>query len=124
VTYSGGRSHFSDSAPVPKFLNPGPAILRTWESDYCSDSGYNNRSNGNLPRFLLRKLPHRFLLLSKLKSDSGSGSGFFQVFDSGPGPKENRRINSKSILHTNKQSLFWILKLTFMIQVVLSAVPY
>ena len=33
----------SDSAPVPKFLNPGPdpdpAILQVWESDSYSDSG-------------------------------------------------------------------------------------
>jgi len=43
----------SDSAPVPKFLNPGPAILQIWESDSCSDSGYNNRSNRNLPCFYL-----------------------------------------------------------------------
>jgi len=32
-----------DSAPVPKFLNPGPdpglAILEIWESDSCSHSG-------------------------------------------------------------------------------------
>jgi len=31
----------SDSAFVPKFLNPGPAILQIWESDSCSDSGCN-----------------------------------------------------------------------------------
>jgi len=39
----------SDSAPVLKFLNPdrGPAILQIWESDSCSDSGYNHRSNRN-----------------------------------------------------------------------------
>jgi len=33
----------SNSAPVPKFLNPGPdqgpAIFLIWESDSCSDSG-------------------------------------------------------------------------------------
>jgi len=28
----------SDSAPVPKFLNPGPVIIQIWESDSCSDS--------------------------------------------------------------------------------------
>ena len=41
----------SDSAPVPKFLNPGPAIFQIWESDSCSDSGYNHQSNLNLPMF-------------------------------------------------------------------------
>jgi len=48
---------FSDSnpAPVPKFLNPVPAIFQIWESDSCSDSDYNHRSNRNLPMFLLKK---------------------------------------------------------------------
>jgi len=33
----------SDSALVPKFLNPdpGPEIFQIWESDSCSDSGYH-----------------------------------------------------------------------------------
>jgi len=86
----------SDSAPVPKFLNPcpGSAIFQIWESDSCSDSGYNHRSNRNSPMFLLKKWPHRLLLLSKLKCDSGSG--FSQIFDSGSGPKEKRRIQTES----------------------------
>jgi len=33
--------------------------------------------------FLFKKGPYRLLLLPKLKSDSGSGSGFSQIFDSG-----------------------------------------
>jgi len=49
----------SDSAPVPKFLNPGPAILQIWESDSCSDSGYNHRSKRNLPMFLPEKWPQQ-----------------------------------------------------------------
>ena len=48
----------SDSAPVSKFLNPGPAIFQIWESDSCPDSGYNHQSNLNLPMFLLKKWPH------------------------------------------------------------------
>jgi len=79
----------SDSAPVQKFLNPVPdpvpAILQIWESDSCSDSGYNHRSNRNLPMFLPKKWPHRLLLLPNWKSDSRSGSGFSQIFDSGSG---------------------------------------
>jgi len=53
--------YFSDcgSAPVPKFLNPGPdpgpAILQIRESDSCSDSGYNHRSKRNLTMFLPKK---------------------------------------------------------------------
>jgi len=48
----------SDSAPVPKFLKPGPdpvpAIFQIWESDSCSDSDCNHRSNRNLPVFSLK----------------------------------------------------------------------
>ena len=86
----------SDSAPVPKFLNPdpGPAIFQIWGSDSCSDSGYNHQSNLNLPMFLLKKWPHRLLLLPKLKSDSGSGSGFPKFLT--PGPDPVRRKNAES----------------------------
>jgi len=72
----------TDSAPVSKFLNPGPAILQIWESDSCSDSSYNHHSNRNLPMFLPEKWPHRLLPMPKLKSDAGSGPGFSQIFDS------------------------------------------
>jgi len=79
----------SDSASVPKFLNPGPdsglALLQIWKSDSCSDSVCNHWSNHNLPMFLLMKWPHRLLLLPKWKSDSRSVSGFSQIFDSGSG---------------------------------------
>ena len=76
---------FSDtnSAPVQKFW--GPAFFQIWESDSCSDSGYNHQSNLNLPMFFLKKWPHRLLLLPKWKSYSGSGSGFPQIFDSWSG---------------------------------------
>jgi len=82
----------SDSAPAPKFLNPGPAILQIWESDSCSDSGYNHRSIRNLPMFLLKKWPHRILLLPKWKSDSEFG--FSQIFDSG---SERKTQNSSGV---------------------------
>jgi len=91
---------FSDSgsAPVPKFLNPGPdpgpAILQIWESDSCSDSGYNHRYNRNLPMFLTKKWPNRLLLVPKWKSDSGSGSGFSQIFDSGSGSGFERKTQN------------------------------
>ena len=88
----------SDSAPVPKFLNPGPdlAIFQIWESDSCSDSGYNHRSTGNLPMFLSKKWLHRLLLLPKWKSDSGSGSVFSQIFDSGSGSGSERKTQNPS----------------------------
>jgi len=63
----------SDSVPVPKFLNQGTSKFQIWESDCCSDSGYNHRSNHNLPMFSHKKWPHRLLLLPQLKSDSGYG---------------------------------------------------
>ena len=46
-------------------------------------TGYNHRSNRNLPVFLLKKWPRRLLLLAKLKSGSASGPGFSQIFESG-----------------------------------------
>ena len=81
----GSRSHFFRLRlhSCPKFFNPDPVIFQIWEFASCSDFGYNHRSNRNLPMFLLKKWPHRLLLLQKLKSDSGSGSGFSQIFDSG-----------------------------------------
>ena len=85
VTFS-----FSDTASVPKFWNPGPAIFQIWESDPCSDSGYNYQSNLNLLMFLLKKWPHRLMVLPKLKSDPGSG--FSQIFDSGSWTRIWKRI--------------------------------
>jgi len=73
---------YSDSAPVPKFLNPGPEIFQISKSDSCSDSSCH-RSNRNLPMFLLEMTTQTPAILPKLKSDFGSGSGFSQNFDSG-----------------------------------------
>jgi len=59
---------FSDSATVPEFLNPGPAIFQIRKSDSCSDSAatvIDLPENGHWPS--------RLLLLPKWKSDSGSG---------------------------------------------------
>jgi len=84
----------SDSAPVPKFLNPDPAILQIWESDSCSDSGYSHRSNRNLPMFFPKKRPQRFLLLPKWKSGSGFGSGFPKIIDSGSGSGSERKTQN------------------------------
>ena len=83
----------SDFAPVKKFLNPGPGIFQIWESDPCSDSGYNHRPNRKFPMFLLKTWPHRLLLLHKLKNDSRPGSVVSQILTPGPdpGPKEKRR---------------------------------
>jgi len=101
----------SDSAPVPKFLNPGPdsgpAILQIWESDSCSDSGYNHPANFNLAMFLPKKSPHKFLLLPKWKSDSGSESGFSQILTPDPDPKEKRRILPESTPVIRIRSHLW-----------------
>jgi len=93
----------SDSSPVPKFFNPGsdPAIFQSWESHSCSDSGYNHRSNRNLPMFLLEKWPHRLLLLPKLKSDSRSWSGFSQIFDSRCGSGSERKTQNPARVDCN-----------------------
>jgi len=63
--------------------NLRPAIFQIWESDSCSKSSCNHRSNPTLSIFLLKKWPHTHLLLPKLKSDGRSWSGFSQIFDSG-----------------------------------------
>ena len=86
------ESLFQSPTSVPKFLNPGPAIRQIWESDSSSDSGYNHRSNRNLPMFLPKKWPHRLLLLLKWKSDSGSG--FSKILT--PDPKEKFTILPES----------------------------
>jgi len=99
---------FSDagSTTVPKFLNLGPAILQIWESDSCSDSGYNHRSNRNLPMFLPKKWLHRLLLLPKWKSESGFV--FSQIFDSGSSPAEKRRILPESTPVIRIRSHLWL----------------
>jgi len=94
----GGRSHFFRlrRRSCSKIFESGPdlAILRIWESDSCSDSGHNRWYNRNLPMFLLKKWQHRLLLLPKWKSDPGSG--FSQIFYSGPDRKEKPRIFPES----------------------------
>ena len=68
-----------------------------WKSHSCSDSGYNYRSNRNLTMFLLKKWPHRLLLLPKFKSDCGFGSRFSQIFDSGSGSGSERRAVNQQL---------------------------
>jgi len=63
----------SDSVPVLKFFNPDPEIIKIRESDSCSDSDYHHRSNRNLSMSLLKKWPHKLLLLPECKSDSRFG---------------------------------------------------
>jgi len=70
----------SDSAPIPKVLNPGPGTenFQIWESNSCY-----NRCNRKLPMFfLLQKWPLRLLLLAKLTSDRIQVR-FFKNFYSG-----------------------------------------
>jgi len=55
----------------------------------CSDSGCK-RGIRKLAMVLLHKWPRRFLLLTKWKSDPGSGSGFSKCLT--PVPKKKRRI--------------------------------
>jgi len=55
-------------------------------------------STGNLSIFLLKKWPHKLLLLPKLKSDFGSGLSKILTPAWDPGPKEKRRILPQSTL--------------------------
>jgi len=83
--FRGGRSHFFRLILNPS-SDPGPAIFQIWESDSCSDSGYSHQSHPNSAMFLLKKLPHRLLLLPKLKNDSVPGPVFHKFFTPGPAP--------------------------------------
>ena len=82
------------SAPVPKFLNPGPAILQIRESDSCSDSGYNHRSNRNLTMFSPKKdrTDSCYCRNERVTPDPGP---LFHKFLT-PGPKEKRRFLPES----------------------------
>ena len=93
----GSRSHFFRLRlhSCPKFFNP--VIFQIWEFASCSDLGYNHRSNRNLTMFLLKKWPHRLLLLPKFKSDCGFGSRFSQIFDSGSGSGSERRAVNQQL---------------------------
>ena len=73
----------------------GPESFQIWESDSCSDSSYH-RSNRNIPigPIFLKKWPRRLLLVPKLKSGSGSGSGFSQYFDCGSGSGSERKAEN------------------------------
>jgi len=76
-----------------KFENPtpvqtpatiiNPTLIYPLRLDFCP-----------LPMFSRRKCPPRLLLLSKLKSDSGSG--FSQIFDCGSGSASERKTQNSA----------------------------
>jgi len=77
-TWIWSRSHFLRLRlrSCPKFLYPGPDILKIWESDSCSDSGYNHRSNHNL--CFCQEMTEQTPITAEMEKygNSGSGSGF------------------------------------------------
>jgi len=79
---------FSGSAPVPKFLNPGPssAIFQILESGSCSNSGYNHRSNRNLSMFSLKEMTIETPAAAEIEKLLLSGSGFHKFLTPGPDP--------------------------------------
>jgi len=89
-----GRVTFSDSdsAPVPKFLNPCPAILQISESDSFSDSGYNNCFNRNLRTFYLRNDHTNSCYCRNTKVIPDPVFHTFLTPGPGPVPKEKCRI--------------------------------
>jgi len=101
----------SESAPIPKIFESGSGSkdLQIWEYDYCLDSGYH-RCNRNSATFLLKKChiwkPH-WLVLLKMKSDSGSRSGVSQIFNSGSGSERKRRILPESTPAPRMRSHLW-----------------
>jgi len=88
----------SDSAPVSKFLNQGPAIFQIWESDSCSDCGCNHRFNRNLPMFDLKNDHTHSCYCRNWKVTPDPGPVFAKFLTTGPdpGPKEKRRILPES----------------------------
>jgi len=78
------RVTFSETSPVPKFLNPAPKFFQFWESDFCSNSA-NYQCNRNSTMCVIKQWhlnrPRRLLLLAKIKSDSWYS--FSQIIDSG-----------------------------------------
>ena len=88
----------SDSAPVPKFLNPGPdpvaTIFLIWESDSCSDYGYNHRSNRNLPMFYLTNDNTDSCYCRNWKATPDPGPVFHKFLTLGP--KERCKILPES----------------------------
>jgi len=95
----------SDSASVPKFLNPYPAqkFFWIWESDSFSNSA-NHQCNRNSAAFVLKqwhlKNLRGLLLLLKMKSDSRSGSAFQKTFHSGTGSGSDKMQNPSGVDHS------------------------
>jgi len=86
---------FSDSESCSKIIESvlDSNFFLIWDTDSCSASG-NHRCNRNSATFVIKQWhlqkPHRLLPLPKIKSDPGSGSGFFTNFLTPlRGPKKN-----------------------------------
>jgi len=86
----------SESAPVPKFLNPGPVILQIWESDSCSDSATIIYPTVIYPCFYLRN--DRTDSCYCRYGEVTPGPVFHKFLTPGPdpGPKDKRRILPES----------------------------
>ena len=89
----GGWSHFFRLRlrSCSKMFDSGSglAILQIWESDSCSDSGYNHRSSRNLPMFLRNDHAESCYCRNwKLTPDPGLVFPKFLT----PGSNEKRRI--------------------------------
>ena len=95
----GGRSHFFRLRlqSCSKILKSVSGNFLIWESDSCSDSGYNHRSKRNLPRFYLRN-DHTDSYSRNWKVNPDPGPVFRKFLTPGrdPGPKEKRRILPES----------------------------
>ena len=99
----GGRRHFFKLRSCDKFFEPGPdpgsAIFQIWESDSCSNSNYNHRSNCNLPLFYLRNDHTDSSWCGNWKVTPDLGLFFYKFLTPGPDPDSNekRRILPESI---------------------------
>jgi len=85
----------------------GSEFFQIRESDSCSDSSCNHRSNSNLPMFSLYKWTHCYCRNWKVTPDPGPV--FPKLLTPGPipGPNEKRRIRPESISVIRIRSHLW-----------------
>ena len=91
----------SDSPPVPKCLNPAPEIFQIWESDSCSDSGYN-RYKRNLSMLLAKKWDSCYLKVTRVR--------FFPNFWPRIRKKNAESCRSRLRIHGHLWLLLWSLR--------------
>jgi len=89
-------SKISKSGPYP-----GPAFLQIRESDSCSDSGNNHRSNRNLTMFLPKK-DRTEPATAEMEKWHRVQVVFFTIFDSGSGSRSEKKTQNPAGVDSGK----------------------